>query len=298
VVRLAAVVILSVLLGLLILYVVFIHLQLSGINRQLKKRLAERTRQPISLGLLDKSLNELALNINRCLKAEENLRLAGYREEKKFKEMIADISHDLRTPLTAIKGYLQLMEKGTLSPEQGQKLRIARKHADELGNLIEHFFEYAYLLNADAKPNLERLNLTNVTAECLTELIAVLEQSKLSVSFDDLRPVYVMADREMIFRIYQNLVRNCIQHAGGDIEVKLEAGQHVVICFRNAVKETEAIDAERLFDRFYTGDKARSRTTGLGLAIVKLLAEQMGGAVWATLKGGVLEIRVELPSVR
>lgn len=276
-------------------YIVFIKLQLRSINMQLKNRLAEHTRQPVSLGLLDKELNQLAVNINKCLKAEESLRLSVVREEKQFKEMIANISHDLRTPLTAIKGYQQLIEKGTLSHEQRWKLAIAQKHADELGGLIEHFFEYSCLLNADTQPKLERLNLTNLTAECLAEFVTMFEEKHLAVHFDEPGPIFVLADKEMVIRIIRNLTRNSIQHSDSDVDVKLTIGQLAEMSFKNAINKEKGIDVNRLFERFYTADKARSGNTGLGLSIVKLLAEQMGGKTGATVRDGFLEIKVWFP---
>ena len=287
--------VLSFLIILIVAYIAFLQLQLCNINRQLTKRLTEDTRQPISLQLINKELNTLAVNINKCLKAEETLRLGGIREEKRFKEMIANISHDLRTPLTAIKGYQQLMEKGGLSDEQHHKLKIAQKHANELGGLIEHFFEYSYLLSANSKPEIERLNLTNLTVECLAESVAVFEEKHLAVHFDESGPIFILANREMVVRIIQNLIRNCIQHSGSDIEVKLRVEKKAVITFTNAVKNASEINVEQLFDRFYTADKARSRNTGLGLSIVKLLAEQMGGSAGAALQNGLLDIQVMLP---
>ncbi|MDR3644299.1 MAG: HAMP domain-containing sensor histidine kinase [Clostridia bacterium] len=290
-----AVGILAALVILFICYIVFLQLQLRSINRQLDKRLTEKTRQPIRLELFNHELNALAVNINRCLKAEETLRLDGVREEKHFKELIANISHDLRTPLTAIKGYQQLMEKGGLSQEQQKKLQTAQRHADELGSLIEHFFEYSYLVNAELKLNPERINLTNLTAECLAEAVTLFEGNNLAVHFEQAPPVFVMADREMTVRILQNLIRNCAMHSAGDVTVRLQADQKAVLSFENPVRDGSKIDTERLFDRFYTADKARSSTTGLGLSIVKLLAEQMGGSVGAAIREGLLEIRVELP---
>jgi signal transduction histidine kinase len=287
--------ILSILIILFTLYIIFLQLQLRNINRQLTKRLTENTRQPISLALINKELNTLAVNINKCLKAEETLRLEAIREEKRFKEMISNISHDLRTPLTAIKGYQQLMGKGMLLSDQRQKLQIAQKHADELGILIEHFFEYAYLVNAETVLQTERINLTNLVAECLAESIAILEEHNLVVRFHETPPVFVIADKEMTIRITQNLIRNCVQHSHSDIEVRILATKNAVISFRNCVKNPSEIDVKQLFDRFYTTDKARGKTAGLGLSIVKLLAEQMGGSTSALLQNGFLEIRVELP---
>ncbi|WP_240479769.1 ATP-binding protein [Paenibacillus wynnii] len=90
-------------------------------------------------------------------------------------------------------------------------------------------------------------------------------------------------------------IHNCVQYSHGDIEVRLEVTDKAIISFKNPVKPTASVDITRLFDRFYTGDKARNTGTGLGLSIVRLLAEQMNGSTSASLQDGVLDIRVELP---
>ena len=280
---------------LLIAYVVYIQRQLRSINRQLTKRLLEKTRQPLSLELINRELNTLSANINKCLAEEEKLRIDSIRREKRFRELIANISHDLRTPLTAIKGYQQLMEKGELNDNQRKKLLIAQKHTLELGQLIEHFFEYSYLINSEPELNIERINLTNLLTECLAASVFTLEENNLSVHLEETPSIFVLADKEMVMRIIQNLIRNCVQHSNGDIEVRLLAMENAVITFRNPVKSTSEIDVEWIFDRFYTGDKARSNTTGLGLSIVRLLAQQMGGSAGAELQNGLLDIQVKLP---
>ncbi|MDF2541578.1 MAG: histidine kinase [Herbinix sp.] len=290
-----AVGVLSILVIVLILYIVILQLQLRSINRQLTKRLKEHTRQPIRLDLMNKELSALAINMNKCFKAEETLRLKAIREEKQFKEMIANISHDLRTPLTAIKGYQQLIANDILSREQSKRLEIARKHAEELERLIESFFEYSYLLNAETVPQIERINLTNLVAECLVESIEVLEEKNMSVEYEETQPIFVSADKEMTVRIIRNLLRNCMQHSKGNIKVQIFMKKNAVLSFQNHVSLDTSIDVKRLFDRFYTADKARSKSTGMGLSIVKLLAEQMGGCTDAVLQEGLLEIIVELP---
>lgn len=301
-VLLAAVAVLS-------LYLLFLERQLRLINRQLVRRLSEHTTRPVSLALFDRELNRLCENINRSLKAEETLRLEGVREEKNFRELIANLSHDLRTPLTAVKGYQQLVAKGPLSPDQRAKLETAGRHADELGRLIEHFFEYSALLTRGPSENMERINLTNLAAECLAGAVPMLEKRGLSVHFDDSVPVFAAADREYAERIMENLVRNCALHSAGDVNVRIfeeivpqtEKGQKeaaparkAVVVFENSVENPEKIDPARLFDRFCTGDKSRAGSTGLGLSIVKLLAEKMGGTATADIKGNRLSVRVEM----
>lgn len=269
-------------------------MQFYNINRQLTKRLLEKTRQPISLELINRDLNILATNINKCLVEEEKLRIDGIKREKRFKELIANISHDLRTPLTAIKGYQQLIENSELTDNQRKKLGIAQKHTVELGQLIEHFFEYSYLINSEPELNLQRINLTNIVIECLAASVPILEENNLAVHIEETPPIFVLADKEMVLRIIQNLIRNCVQHSNGNIEVQLLVMENAVISFRNPVKSTSDIDVERIFDRLYKGDKVRSNTTGLGLSIVRLLAELMGGSTDAKLQNGLLDIQVRL----
>lgn len=280
-------------------YIVFLHRQLQHINHLLSKRLSENTRQPIHLELLTEDLNTLATNINKCLKAEEILRLESIREEKRFKEIIANIAHDLRTPLTAIKGYQQLIEKDQLTDYQQEKLQIAQKHAKELGRLIASFFEYSYLISSDIKLHMERINITNLLTECLAESVISFEEKGLSIVYEEASNIFVMADREMTLRMLHNLIRNCIIHSAGDIEVSIVSEDNAKISFRNPIRAGHEIDINRIFDRFYTADKARNKTTtGLGLHIVKLLAGQMGGRTGAVLQDNKIEIWVELPIIK
>lgn len=285
---------LGILFIMLVIYIVYIQVQLRNINRQLTKRMLEKTKQPLSLELINRQLNTLTANINRSLAIEEKLRFDSIRREKNFKELIANISHDFRTPLTAIKGYQQLMENDELSKNQLKKLQIAEKHTEELGQLIEHFFEYSYLISAEPELNIKRVNLTNLVTECLAASVPILEENNMVVHIEETLNIFVFADKEMVMRIIQNLIRNCVQHCDGDIEVRLLSTENAVISFRNPVKNASEIDVKRLFERFYTADKARGSNTGLGLSIVKLLAKQMGGSVGASLQDGLLDIRVRL----
>ena len=288
--------ILIIIILILVVYILLVQGQLRNINRQLDRRLNRNTRQPVSLDMINKELNALTVNINKCLKAEENFRLKDIRADKKFKELVANISHDLRTPLTAIKGYQQLMENDELTDTQKKRLEIIQKHTEELGSLIEHFFEYSYLINAEPTMNPERINLTNLVTECIVAAIPNLEEKNLTIDMKETAAIFAILDKEMVRRIVQNLIRNCIQHAKSMVEVSLTTqGKEAVLSFRNSVQETSEIDVTRLFDRFYTGDKARSRSTGLGLAIVKLLASQMNGSAGAVLEDGILSICVKLP---
>lgn len=285
-------------LGLLGLAAWILHLkhEIGLICQQLEKRQKDGATNSISTALLDPSLVRLAADVNRSLdEYEKKCRVMG-NSEKQFRDSIANISHDLRTPLTSVKGYLQLLDGTLTQPQQHERMSIIRKHTDELGDLIEHFFEYACLLSDESEVQPVWFSLTDETVECLAAAVPQLEERGLSVQMEEEAPVRVFADREKTVRIIQNLVRNCIQHAAGDINVRVTQDEgYAVLVVSNPAANPETIDPRRLFDRFYTADPSRRRSTGLGLSIVRLLAAQLGGSVSAAMEGERITFTVLIP---
>lgn len=287
---------LAVLAVIAILYAAILRHQIHRMRRQLELRQKEHTRQPLSLELMDAELNRLAAELNRCLAHEQLATLESARHEKQFKEMIMSISHDLRTPLTAIMGNLQMLEQGELNDADRRRLTVVSRQAGELSTLVEHFWEYAYYSIAEPALELERINMTNLVAECIADHVPELEERGLSVQFDPLESVYALADRECAVRILRNLIRNAILHAAGDIGMVLTTTEiHAVLAIQNPIAPDANLDISRIFDRFYSVDSSRGQATGLGLAIVKLLAQRMGGDARASQVGEILEIQVKLP---
>ena len=292
-----AVVLLSISVLILFLYIIFILKQLKSINKQLDKRLIENTRQPLNIELFNKTITNLSKNINRCLKLEEKRRLESINDQKQFKELISNISHDLRTPLTSIKGYQQLLEKTPLDKHQVQLLKTAQKSTDELDLLIENFFEYSYLVTAKTEPNLKKININNLIVECVLSYIAIFEEKNLNVNIKETPPVFVLGDKNMLIRIIENLLNNCAKHSLGDIDIKIEYLQNAKITFTNPINQDTNINVDKLFHRFYTSDSTRNKSTGLGLSIVEFLVKQMNGNVGAYLNktDHTLSIFFEIP---
>lgn len=286
------VVVLSITVCVLLTYNWMIRREIGRVSHQLEKRVTEDTRQIITVELISKNLNRLVKNVNRSLKAEENLRLKAFRNEKEFKELITNISHDLRTPLTAIKGYIQLLDNSDMDEKQRKKLDIVQTHTEHLERLIGDFFEYSYLLNAEPKCQIERINITNLVIECLASSVQMFEEKNITVNVTSAEPVIVDIDKELTIRIIQNLIKNCVMHSDGDVEVQIISKERAEVHFINSVNDASEIDVDKLFDRFYTSDKSRNKSTGLGLSIVKLLVEQMGGTVSASLQNGKIHIMV------
>lgn len=272
---------------------VLISAQIRNMRRQLQTRMEEKTRQPLTIELLSKELNRLTASVNQCLQKSELSAIKSAQKEKEFKEMVASISHDLRTPLTAIKGNLQLLEQDTLTDRQQQKLSVVKRRTEEMAQLVERFWEYSYYSTSDRELKLEKINLTNLIAECISDYVQQIENKGFSVSYHQEKPIFIIADREYCLRILQNLIQNCINHSAGDIEIiVLQAFDNVELTVINPVSESADIDVQRIFDRFYTADKSRKKVSGLGLSIVALLAEKMGGDTAASMRDGVLRISI------
>ena len=194
------------------------------------------------------------------------------------------------------------MQNSDLDKEQLHNLQIAQKSTDELGNLIEHFFEYSYLITSNIKPNLEKINISNLIVECVLSYIGVLEEKNININMEESPPIYVLGDKDMLIRIVDNLLNNCAKHSLGDIDIKIDYdkipdSKNAKIIFTNPISPNNDINIEKLFHRFYTADSTRNKSTGLGLSIVEFLVKQLNGDVGACLDKNamLLSIYFEIP---
>ncbi|MBZ2195355.1 sensor histidine kinase [Occultella gossypii] len=309
----AVVVILGVLLVAACLYLVLVLRQIRSMTRQLDRRLMGRTRATVTIDLVNGDLEALATRVNDAMVAAETATARSHRDERQFRAMITDISHDLRTPLTAVRGYQQLLGRSELDPEQRARLEVAQRHAGELENLVERLYEYTYLLEAEPHLTAEEFDASALVGEALLAAVLPLEDAGLDVRFEPDGPVPVVTDREKVTRIVQNLIRNATQHGRGVLDVALAAergstaaggapgtatsGTWITITCANGIEPGAQIVPERLFERFYTADRSRSgRTTGLGLSIVHVLTRQLGGTASAAAADGRLTLTVRIPS--
>lgn len=271
---------------LLLLYILFLKKQINNISNQLETHLLEETSQPITVELFDKNLNRVVFDLNNILKQADINRLKTIREEQQFKELIANISHDLRTPLTAIKGYQQLMQECDMEDNAREKLKIAMRHSDKLEKLITQFFKYSYYTSTDIEIEYEKFNLTNLVLDCLAQSAALFIEKGLRIKNED--QISIRADKKLVSHIISNLIENALFHSSGEVVVGIWADGSVT--FENPLSHT--IDVAKIFDRFYTGDNSRKENTGLGLSIVKVLTERMGGRVSATMEKYILEVSI------
>ncbi|MFC7376164.1 MULTISPECIES: sensor histidine kinase [unclassified Brachybacterium] len=297
----ALAVILGVLWFLTAAYLVIVLRQIRAVRRQLERQRGEGAHSSVTLSLVVPQLESLAAQVNETVRQAQAASTRTRVEERRIRSFIADISHDLRTPLTTVRGYLQLLERSTLDEEQRAQLAVAQRQTAELGTLVDRLYEYAYLLDAEPALELEPVDVGVLVAECLLGMTAEIEGAGMEVDYDPPAALVVETDREKLTRIVQNLVRNAVQHGRELLQVQVQvlgAGDGLEIRVRNGVPPGTEIDAARLFERFYTADRSRSgRTSGLGLSIVQVLAEHLGGSVAAAQdrEAGTVEIGVSIP---
>lgn len=258
------------------------------------------TDQRLRLTVPDREMERLFEEINRLVDQKKEQTAAYERREQELRQEIANISHDLRTPLTSIRGYLQLIRRpGCSEKERDDYLNIIEARAQTLQKLIVGFYDLSRLEAGGY--TLERcpVRLEQVIYELAAAFYTDFEGQGMEpvVEAEDSLPP-VMADPHAVGRVYANLMQNALKHGSGPLRIRLRReGDRVVTSFRNRAPGLLPQDVEHLFDRFYTADKMRTGShTGLGLAIVRKLCQQMGAETEAELRDGQLTVTVRWPA--
>ncbi|WP_419017350.1 sensor histidine kinase [Eubacterium callanderi] len=289
------IVVLAVAVAVLAVRTVVMRREIRSMSRQLEDLSAGRSEKKISLTLVDARLNELATQINENMELQKQLRIDTRKSEQRLKDSIAGVSHDLRTPLTAIIGYIQMLERSGLNGEQQEKATIILKKANAMRELVESFFELSVIESGQSELAEEAVNFTNIVSEAVVDFIPRFEAAELEPDVDlGDKSLYIAGDTTALGRIVQNLLSNALKYTAGRVKVALEERDgEIILTVVNEVRPDTPPDMERIFERFYTGDDCRnSGSAGLGLYIVKLLAEKMQGAVSASLENKMLSVYV------
>ena len=230
---------------------------------------------------------------NEYIRFSKTERIAYKNRERQLRAQIENISHDLRTPLTAIIGYLDLLEGEGLSAEDKSNLERAGKKAKTLQGLIGNFYDMSRLEMDDYRLKPERLDLARFTEETSLLFYQLFENRGLLVDFSiEETPLFIMADSAAMERIFNNMLQNALRYAESFLHISLcRAEGKVCLIFENDTSVLSEKDIPHLFDRFYVQENSRTQqSSGLGLTINKLLTDAMGGSVEAALIQNVLRI--------
>ncbi len=315
----------ALVIALLVLKICFLYRDLDQIGAQLGDRLGEKTNNRIYAPGNDRHIRAFAAHLNRELGVLYESRRRYRNGDRELKEAVTNISHDLRTPLTALYGYLELadaaLESGRGDPGEPDVERAVhylaqiRNRADAMRSLTEELFRYSIILSAhgenagsrqDSGLAGERVVLNRFLADFLLSYYDIFTQNGIEprIRIADAEVVRFL-DTGALRRVFSNILDNAVKYGkparsacGGDmcsgqvcLSVELFADGTVVFC--NSAQDLDWVSCERLFDRFYTVETGRD-STGLGLSIAKLLTERMGGSISASYADGMLSITVRL----
>lgn len=237
----------------------------------------------------DKDMKLLADSINKQLRILRKEHLQYHQGNTELKNAVTNISHDLRTPLTAICGYLDMMQKTDVNSQQARYLSIIKERTDMMKQLTEELFRYSVIV-ADEEMETEKVFVNQVLAESISSFYPALTDRGIEpkIQMTDKR-IERKLNKAALSRVFTNLLNNALKYSDGDLNITLsDTGE---ITFSNTAKELSSVETEQLFDRFYTVEAAH-HSTGLGLSIARTLVERMGGTITAEYESGLLIIRV------
>ncbi len=259
------------------------------IEEGFRSRLEEDTNTLIDISCRDKAMRGLAGSINSQLKLLRSERQRFQQGDLELKEAITNISHDLRTPLTAICGYLELMSQTENPDDLRRYLKQIENRTEVLKQLTEELFRYS-VITSTHEEEMVRVDLGRALEESLVSFYGAMQGRGITpdIEITD-TPVIRILDPTALSRIFSNIISNALKYSGGDFAVTMkDTGE---ISFSNLAPDLDPIMAGRLFDRFFTVETGRN-STGLGLSIARLLTERMGGSISAGYSGGRLTITV------
>ena len=282
----------AVLIAALILKIHLLRKSAGEISRAFEDRLSQDTNTLIDISSRDRRMRSLADDINRQLRLLRQERQRCQQGDAELKAAVTNISHDLRTPLTAICGYLDLLAREDCSDEARRYLDIIRGRADSLRELTEELFRYSVIVSEEKEPELEAVSLNAALEESIASAYASLSAAGIDPCIHiPEETIMKKLDKSLLSRIFGNILSNAAKYSDGDLSVALSPEG---IRFQNTASRLDKLQAERLFDRFYTVESARS-STGLGLSIAKELTEKMGGSISAEYEQSSLTVILRFP---
>lgn len=263
------------------------------ISMEFLEKVSTDTNTPICLSTRDKAMRELAQAINIQLKQLNAQRRRFVRGDTELKNAVTNISHDLRTPLTAISGYLDLLDSVDKSSETERYISVIRDRTEMLKQLTEELFRYSVLTSPGYSFSEERVCVNAVLEESIAAAYSDIagRNMALTVNIPEHRVVRTL-DPYALSRVFSNIIGNAVKYSDGDLEITLTEDGRAF--FSNAAASLDEVSVGRLFDRFYTVESAR-KSTGLGLSIAKTIMERMNGSICAVYSENRLSINISLP---
>lgn len=287
-------IIIALLAALCIFLVIKIHLMHKSTREIIEKLdmiIDGDTNNIISVSSSDKQIKQLAKELNKRLKQLRKQQLKYQSGDRELKDAITNVSHDIRTPLTAIMGYLEIMKDIPKSEKLSQYLAIIQGRAEAMKTLTEELFRYSVVLSGE-NVSVQQTVINKLLEDSIMGAFGALTEKGITPKVDITETKIVRTlDPNALSRVFSNLLSNALKYSSGELEITLR--EPCVITFSNQADELTQTQVEKLFDRFYTVESAH-KSTGLGLSIARTLVEQMGGTITASLDKTILTITIIL----
>ena len=250
------------------------------------------TNNIITISSSDKDIKNLTINLNNNLSELRGQKLQYKNGNQELKKIITNISHDLRTPLTAIKGYVDLIEQEKLSNNQKKYLKVIQKKSNELTELTGQLFEYTKLMDIDVKIKKEECCINEILEETLVSYYSIFKEQNIipNISICSTK-VYKIVNKISIIRVFENILSNVIKYSNGDLKVEMQ--ENGTITFSNKATFLDETTVQKIFDRYFSVENAKE-STGIGLSIAKQLVELNNGSIKAEYVNGYLIIEIKL----
>ncbi len=265
------------------------------IERAFMDRLITDTNTLIDISSSDRHMLHLANTINKQLRKLRTERHKFQQGDLELKNAVTNISHDLRTPLTAICGYLDLLEREEKSKTVSRYIQVMKERAETLIALTEELFRYSVITSTKNSDICEQVIINSVLEESIAAFYTILKEGNIVPEIEISKTKVVrMLDPFALSRVFSNLLSNAIKYSDGDLKITLSDNGEIL--FSNRASGLDGVQVGKLFDRFYTVEAAR-KSTGLGLAISKTLIEQMNGRISAKYENDRLSIYIFFPDI-
>ena len=249
------------------------------------------TNNVITVSSNDKDIKNLTNNLNKELKELRKQRIKYENKNQELKETITNISHDMRTPLTAIMGYVDLIKNEKEKDIKLEYVEIIERKTDELKNLTDNLFDFSKAVDIKENINKEKCNLNEMLEESLIEFYSVFKSKGIEPKINICKEnVYRNVDKILIKRIFENILSNICKYSEGDFKVSLNSKGKIV--FTNKASNLDIVSIEKIFDRYYTVENAR-KGVGIGLSIAKELTRLNNGNIFAKYKNDYLSIIIK-----
>ncbi len=286
---------LTILLAAAIIKIIMLKKAAREISDAFTDRLQADTNTVIDISTRDKDMCELANNINIQLKELRSKQLHYHHGNTELNTAVTNISHDIRTPLTAICGYLDMMKKTELSEQQKRYIDIITERTENMKQLTEELFRYSVMISENTEIKTEKVLINQILEDCIMGYYPVLSEKGIvpTVNITD-NHISAELNKEDLTRVFSNLLNNAVKYSDGDLDITLTDSGEII--FSNTSEALSTVDVEQLFNRFYTVESAH-HSTGLGLSIARTLVDRMGGNISAEYKDNKLNIRIVLNNV-